>query len=51
MVCGKDKDERHIRIFVKHLSTALSIKSVLNNRQYSEAGRRNIVDTLILTED
>ena len=50
LICGKDKQGRRLRIFVKHLSTALQIKQVLNNPRDDMENPNDLVDHLILDE-
>ena len=49
-VCGKDNGGRQVNIFVKHLSTALAVQSVLNNTRQTRKERDERVDQLILEE-
>jgi hypothetical protein len=50
IVCGRDKYKRRLRIKTKHLSTALMIKSVLNDSKLSDFKAQVTVDSLLLTE-
>lgn len=52
-ICGRKKGDKGgwpISIFVKHLSTALAIKEVLNNDRYSHEEKQRLTDRLILEE-